>query len=192
MAKKTTTELKNDPVQQPAPPEEDMMSEGQEQAEEIVRLTKAEFETARAHIENLQKEKDEAIAVAQRLQADFDNYRKRNANLKVDSYEEGMRDCVRALLPTLDCFDRALENVQGVDPCFADGIRLVQRMLLDSLGKLGLQEVPADGAFDPELHEAVMKEAAEGRNAGDILSVLQKGYEVKGRILRHSMVKIAE
>lgn len=192
MAKKTTNEPKIDPVQQPAPPEEDVMNKGQEQAEEIVRLTKTEFETARAHIEKLQKERDEAILAAQRLQADFDNYRKRNANLKADSYEEGMRDCIRALLPTLDGFDRALENVQGVDPCFADGIRLVQRMLLDSLGKVGLQEVPADGAFDPELHEAVMKDAAEGKNAGDILAVLQKGYEVKGRIIRHSMVKIAE
>ncbi len=192
MAKKTTTEPKNDPKQQPATPEEDVMSKGQEQAEETVQLTKAEFETACAHIEKLQKEKDEAILVAQRLQADFDNYRKRNANLKADSYEEGMRDCVRVLLPTLDGFDRALENMQGVDPCFADGIKLVQRMLLDSLAKLGLQEVPADGVFDPELHEAVMKESMEGKRAGDILAVLQKGYEIKGRIIRHSMVKIAE
>ncbi len=190
MAKKTTTII--DPAQQPAPTEQETKDAGQGQAEEVIQLTKAEFDTAKAHIENLQKDKEEAIAIAQRLQADFDNYRKRNANLKADSYEEGVRDCIRSMLPVLDNFDRALLNAQGVDPCFADGIKLVQRMLMDTLGKLGLKEVPAEGAFNPELHEAVMKEAAEGKSEGDILDVLLKGYEVKGKILRHSMVKIAE
>lgn len=197
MAKKTTNEPNTDPVEQAAQPAEETQNaqQGQQESaaeEEVIQLTRAEFETVKTHIESLQKERDEAVGLAQRLQADFDNYRKRNATLRADSYEEGTRDCIKALLPTLDSFDRALSSAAGVDPCFAEGVRLVQRMLTDTLGKLGLQEVPAEGAFDPNLHNAVMQEAAEGKATGDILEVLQKGYEINGRVLRHSMVKVAE
>ncbi len=162
------------------------------QGEEFVKLTKTEFDTVKAHIETLQKEKDEAIVLAQRLQADFDNYRKRNATLKADSYQEGMRDCVKALIPSLDNFDLAVQNMENVDPRYLDGVKLVQRTLLDALNKLGLQEIQADGMFDPNLHNAVLQEPAEGRQSGEILEVLQKGFEMNGRILRYSMVKVAE
>ncbi len=162
------------------------------QGEEFVKLTKTEFDTVKAHIETLQKEKDEAIVLAQRLQADFDNYRKRNATLKADSYQEGMRDCVKALIPSLDNFDLAVQNMENVDPRYLDGVKLVQRTLLDALNKLGLQEIQADGMFDPNLHNAVLQEPVEGRQSGEILEVLQKGFEMNGRILRYSMVKVAE
>ncbi len=170
--------------------EETAASESQEV--EYVKLSKAEFDTVKVHIETLSKEKDEAIALAQRLQADFDNYRKRNATLKADSYQEGMRDCAKALIPSLDNFDLAVQNMQNVDPCYLDGVKLVQRTLLDSLNKLGLQEIPAEGLFDPNLHNAVLQEPSEGKQSGEILEVLQKGFEMNGRILRHSMVKVAE
>ncbi|HWR24052.1 MAG TPA: nucleotide exchange factor GrpE [Feifaniaceae bacterium] len=160
--------------------------------EEFVKLSKAEFDTVKTHIEALKNEKDEAVALAQRLQADFDNYRKRNATLKADSYQEGMRDCVKALIPSLDNFDLAVQNMETVDPCYLDGVKLVQRTLLDALNKLGLQEIQADGVFDPNLHNAVLQEPAEGRQSGEILEVFQKGFEMNGRILRHSMVKVAE
>ncbi len=163
-----------------------------ENAEQYVKLSQTEFESVKAHIEALQAEKDEAVLLAQRLQADFDNYRKRNATIKADCYEEGVRACIQTLLPTLDSFDFALESMEGVDPCFVEGVRLVQRMLIDALMKLGFDEVPADGAFDPVLHNAVMQEEAEGREPGEVLEVFQKGYSVKGRILRHSMVKVAK
>lgn len=188
--------------------------------EEVIKLSKADFEKVKAHIESVQKEKDEAltaskkqkkgyekakqriaelesekdeaIAIAQRLHADFDNYRKRNATLRTDSFDEGKRDCIKALLPVLDSFDRAMENAQGVEPGFLEGIGLVQRLLLDTLGKQGLEEIPAAGLFDPKLHDAVMQEAVNGKESGEILEVLQKGYCVRDRILRHSMVKVAE
>ena len=69
---------------------------------------------------------------------------------------------------------------------------LVQRQLMDTLGKLGLSEIDATGAFDPNFHEAVMQEKAEGRQSGEILAVFQKGYRVGDKIVRHSMVKVAE
>ncbi len=162
------------------------------QGEEFIKLSQAEFDTVKAHIEALKKEKDEAIALAQRLQADFDNYRKRNATLKADSYQEGMRDCVKALIPSLDNLDLAVLNMETVDPCYLDGVKLVQRTLIDALAKLGLQEIAAEGVFDPNLHNAVLQEPAEGKESGEILEVFQKGFEMNGRILRHSMVKVAE
>ena len=161
-------------------------------AEEKVQLTQEEFEKVKAHIEALQKEKEELVSAAQRLQADFDNYRKRNSSLRTDSLDEGARDCMRALLPTLDNFDRALSNADGVDASFVSGMALVQKNLLETLQKLGLQEIDATGAFDANLHNAVMQEAVEGKASGEILEVLQKGYEAKGKILRYSMVRVAE
>ncbi|HOF95189.1 MAG TPA: nucleotide exchange factor GrpE [Clostridia bacterium] len=190
MAKKTTNETILNSTDQP---QGGAVNEAAvETAEQGIKLTQTEFESVKAHIEALQKEKEEAVSLAQRLQADFDNYRKRNASLKTDCYEEGVRDCIETLLPTLDSFDFALESMTDLEPCFVDGVRLVKRMLIDALAKLGFEEVPADGAFDPVLHNAVMQEEAEGKNPGEVLEVLQKGYRVKGRILRHSMVKVAK
>ncbi|MDL2217051.1 nucleotide exchange factor GrpE [Christensenellaceae bacterium OttesenSCG-928-M15] len=164
----------------------------QAQAADAVQLTKEEFEKVKAHIETLQKEKDEAVNMAQRLQAEFDNYRKRNSALRTDSLDEGKCDCIKAILPTLDNFDRALLNTEGVDQAFVDGVSLIYKNLLETLEKMGLKEVDAAGEFDANLHNAVMREAVEGKKSGDILEVFQKGYEVNGKILRYSMVKVAE
>ncbi len=199
MARKTANEnapmqeetIVNDQGAEQAQTPEETAANGTQEAE-YVKLSKTEFDTVKAHIETLKKEKDEAITLAQRLQADFDNYRKRNATLKADSYQEGMRDCVKALIPSLDNFDLAVQNMETVDPCYLDGVKMVQRTLLDALNKLGLQEIPAEGIFDPNLHNAVLQEAAEGKQSGEILEVFQRGFEMNGRILRHSMVKVAE
>ena len=157
-----------------------------------ITLSKAEFDEVHSHIEKLQSEKDETVAFCQRLQADFDNYRKRNATLHLDSVNEGERNVIKALLPVLDNFDRAMDNSESIDPAWMEGIKLVERQLTDTLTKLGLSEIEADGKFDPELHEAVMQQESEGSESGAILQVLQKGYKVKDRIIRHSMVSVAK
>ena len=72
-------------------------------------LTAEEFKTVQEHIQTLQKQKDETVALLQRNQADFDNFRRRNASVRADSLEEGKRECIKALLPALDNFDRALQ-----------------------------------------------------------------------------------
>ena len=159
---------------------------------ENVTLTRDEFIEVKNRIDALQKDKDETIAMAQRLQADFDNYRKRNATIRADSLDEGVRGLVKELLPVLDNFDRALENSENVDPGWVDGVKLVHKQLLDILQKNGLEEIPAEGAFNADLHNAVMQEEAEGTESGTILAVFQKGYKVKDRIIRHSMVKVAK
>ena len=155
-------------------------------------LTAEDFKTVQEHIQTLQKQKDETVALLQRNQADFDNFRRRNASVRADSLEEGKRECIKALLPALDNFDRALQAEGAGDESWREGVRLVHRQLMDSLQKLGLSEIEAEGKFDPNVHEAVMQEKAEGRESGDILAVLQKGYRVGEKIVRHSMVKVAE
>ncbi len=163
-----------------------------EQLPETVTLTRDEFKEVKAHIDKLTKEKDDTVALAQRLQADFDNYRRRNASIHSDSMDEGVRTVVKELLPVLDNLDRALLNAEGVDKGFVDGIALLQRQLIDQLAKHGLCEIDASGSFDPEMHEAVLQEEKEGAKSGEIIDVLQKGYKVKDRIIRHSMVKVAK
>ena len=155
-------------------------------------LTAEEMKVAREQIEKLQKEKEETVTLLQRNQADFDNYRRRNASVRADSIEEGKRECIKALLPVLDNFDRAMDNASEADAAWCEGVKLVHRQLLDTLQKLGMSEIEADGKFDPNVHEAVMQEAADGKESGDILAVFQKGYRVGDRIIRHSMVKVAQ
>lgn len=155
-------------------------------------LTAEEFKAAQEHIATLQKQKDETVALLQRNQADFDNFRRRNASVRSESLEEGKRDCIKELLPVLDNFDRAMENDAVCDEAWREGVRLVHRQLLDTLHKLGMSEVETDGKFDPNLHNAVMQEKVEGKESGDIIAVFQKGYRVGDKIVRYSMVKVAE
>ena len=191
MAKKKE-QAKNEPAQQNCEAEVNAEVKSEETVPENVTLTKAEFDQVKAHIDGLQKEKDETVQMAQRLQADFDNYRKRNASLRLESLDEGAREIIKDILPVLDNFDRAMENTANVDPGYVEGIRLVHKQLLGILEKNGLEEIPADGMFDADLHNAVMQEEAEDKESGMITAVFQKGYKVKNRIIRHSMVKVAK
>lgn len=180
-----TTETNGDAAAQCAEPE------GEAEKMEYT-LTAEEFEAAKEHIAKLQKERDETVSLLQRNQADFDNFRRRNSSIRTDSYEEGKRDCIKALLPVLDNFDRALANEEAPDDSWREGIRLACRQFYELLQKQGLEEVDVSGKFDPNLHEAVMRGTGEGSESGDILAVLQKGYRVGDKIIRHSMVKVAE
>ena len=178
------------PQQETLPQEEKPGEEGS--LPEVIQLKREEFLEVKNHIAGLEKERDEMKALAQRVQADFDNFRRRNATVMTDCREEGLRSCIKELLPVLDNFDRAMESAKGVQNDWLEGVRLVQRQLMETLGKCGLKEIPAEGMFDPNLHEAVMQDAAEGAESGAILAVFQKGYQVNDRIIRHSMVKVAQ
>ena len=178
------------PQQETLPQEEKPGEEGS--LPEVIQLKREEFLEVKNHIAGLEKERDEMKALAQRVQADFDNFRRRNATVMTDCREEGLRSCIKELLPVLDNFDRAMESAKGVQNDWLEGVRLVQRQLMETLGKCGLKEIPAEGMFDPNLHEAVMQEAAEGAESGAILAVFQMGYQVNDRIIRHSMVKVAQ
>jgi molecular chaperone GrpE len=137
----------------------------------------------------LENEKEEYKNALIRERADFENYKKRNAALAGDSYKNGVADTATALLPVLDNFERALAAACA-DKAFSDGMAMILRQLRDALCALGLEEIEADGKFDPNLHNAVMQAEEEGYESNDIVETLQKGYRMKDRILRHAMVKV--
>lgn len=165
-------------------------NQAEQAVSEMIQLTADEFNQVKAHIEELQIAHDAAVAANQRSQADFANFKRRNATIAADSFLEGKIGVISRLLPVLDDFDRALECACA-DAAYSDGIKLVQRRLFDELTKLGLKEIPTDGKFDPNFHEAVMQEPSD-MERGSILLVLRKGYTVDNRIIRHSMVKVAQ
>jgi molecular chaperone GrpE len=157
---------------------------------EAMTLTAEEVKALKEKLDKLEDDRADAIRQAQRLQAEFENYRKRNATISSDSRDDGVRETVKNLLPVLDNFERALENAPD-DP-FAAGIRNIARQFADALKKCGAEEIEASGEFDPKLHDAVMKDNIEGVESGHITAVLQKGYRVKGKIVRYAMVKVNE
>ena len=161
-------------------------------ASEELQKAQEELKKAQEELDKKQKELDDTIRLLQRNQADFENFRRRNNSVRAESYENGKRDAVAELLPSLDDFDRIILNADKADEAWVEGVKLVYRKLTDELRKLGLTEIEADGKFDPNLHNAVLSEAAEGVDSETILAVLQKGYRMGDKILRHSMVKVSE
>ncbi len=127
-----------------------------------------------------------------RLQAEFENARKRAAKEQQDFREYALADTIKALLPILDSFERALQASPAERSEFRSGVELIYKQLLDALQKLGLRPIPAKGEpFDPHLHQAI--EMVETTDAKDheVLEELQRGYKLKDRLLRPSMVKVA-
>jgi len=143
-------------------------------------------------LQKLKVERDTLIDRLARLQAEFENARKRTAREQQDFRDYALTDAIRALLPTLDSFERALQTGAAEKSEFRSGVELIYKQLQDALLKLGLRAVPATGEpFDPHLHEAI--EMVDTADAADhqILEELQRGYKLKDRLLRPAMVRVA-
>jgi len=142
---------------------------------------------AQANVE-LVRERDEYLEALQRLQAEFDNYRKRVERQQRDVVENAATGLVKKLLPVLDTADLALAHGGGEDT------KQVAGALFDVLAKEGLERILPEGqAFDPEVHDGVAHEAIEGDDAPahpEVSEVLRAGYRWKGRVLRPAMVKV--
>lgn len=137
------------------------------------------------------KERDEFKDSFMRTQADFQNFKRRNQTARSDGYEDGVRETIAAILPAIDNMERALDaaDKQGISDGLTDGVKMTLNTMLESLKRFGLEEIPALGEdFDPDLHNAVMREA--GDTPGKVLEVFQKGYKAKDKIIRYSMVKV--
>jgi molecular chaperone GrpE len=138
-----------------------------------------------SELEVVTAQRDEYLDHLRRVQAEFENYRKRVARQQSDAVEQAAGRLAEALLPVLDACDGAVRHgAEEVQPVYA--------ALLGTLEKEGLERVdPGGEAFDPTLHEAVMHEPADGDEAGPIVSdVLRPGYTWKSRVLRPAMVKV--
>jgi len=142
----------------------------------------------------LAEQRDEYLSLAQRTQADFENYRKRVARDAAAAETRGISRLARELLPALDNLDRALAAAaQGTDEQLIEGLRLVQRELGAALARVGIEPFGAAGeVFDPERHEAVAQQPREGVAAGEVTEVFQAGYRLNGSsVLRPARVMVA-
>lgn len=133
---------------------------------------------------------DEATERYQRLLADFENFKKRNAATAVRMYNEGVEDVLIAVLPTLDYLDMAIAAQK--DESQRKGIELVKKTLSDTLSKYDVTQIQALGEeFDPNIHEAVMNRD-DPENAGKVVEVMKSGYRRNDKILRHPMVVVGQ
>lgn len=130
-----------------------------------------------------------------RLQAEFDNYRKRTLKEKMDLVAFGCEDVIKALLPVLDDTDRALDAMTKTEDIESvrTGIELVSKKLRDTLTAKGLCEIDAVGCeLDTDLHDAVAKIPADKKHRGKVVDVVQKGYKLKDKVVRHAKCVVGE
>lgn len=137
-----------------------------------------------------QAQAEEYLNLAQRVQADFDNYRRRTKATRAEAYEDGAREFIKQLLPVVDNLERAVAQ-ESSDESLLTGVRLVYKQLMDALEKRGVSAIDRAGEkFDPSLENAVMQGTAEEGEPGTVCAVLQKGYQMGDFVLRHAMVKV--
>ena len=145
-----------------------------------------------AEIQKLRVERDTAVDRLARMQAEFDNARKRAAKEQQDFRDFAMVDTIKTVLPVVDSFERALQaKSEGAD--FRTGIELIYKQLQDVLAKLGVQPIPAKGQqFDPRVHEAIEMVETSDADDHEVLDEWQRGYKYKDRLLRPAMVRVAK
>ena len=146
-----------------------------------------------ADLSQLSSERDELVDTLRRVQADFENYRKRMLRQQTEQVERASERLLEDLLPVLDSFDSALASLHGVESDDArrvrDGVLGIQSQFAGVLEKAGLERIEADGAvFDPNEHEAVLQD--EGDAEPHVAETLRTGYRLKGRVLRPAMVRV--
>ncbi len=151
-------------------------------------------ESKNDELAKLQAKYDELNNQYIRLAADFDNYRKRQEQERESLYKLGTENTLKKLLEVLDNFERgekALENVEDCAKC-KESFSLVHKQVVDSLTKLGLETIDAEGqTFDPNFHEAVMQTPTSEHPEHTIITELQKGYKLGDKVLRPSLVNVA-
>lgn len=143
-------------------------------------------------MEALKQEKEELQDRLLRLQAEFDNFKKRSQKEKEVDRKYKAQDLVNELLPAIDNFERALQvEVTDATSSLIDGITMVYQQLKDALKSQGVEEIEAEGnVFDPNLHHAVMQVEEEEIESNTVVEELQKGYILNDRVIRPAMVKV--
>ena len=134
---------------------------------------------------------EEYLAMAQRVQADFDNFRRRNESVRADAFGEGQRSVAAVFLPVLDNLERALAVQTAEGDALRTGVEMTLKQMNEVYEKLGVTPIDRLGEpFDPNLENAVMQGAPEDGEPGTVCAVLQKGYMMGKTVIRHAMVKV--
>ena len=160
-------------------------------------IVEEDISNLKQELQKTQEERDQYLSMAQRLQAEFDNFRKRNRAAVSQAYEESALETVEKFLPVLDNLERALEsskdNESAQVQAICKGVEMVVKQFTDILAKMGIEEIDALGQpFDPMYHDAVMQVEAENEEQKNtVVEVLLKGYKTENKVIRYSMVKVA-
>jgi molecular chaperone GrpE len=142
-------------------------------------------------VDKLRAERDVLLDRLARMQAEFDNARKRAQREQQDYRDYALSDAIKALIPVLDSFDRALQSSPKKSE-FHLGIELIHKQLQDALAKIGVQPLSAKGQqFDPRFHEAIEMVDTQEAKDNEVIDELQRGYKLKDRLLRPAMVRVA-
>jgi len=153
-----------------------------------------------AEIDALKKKLEESESRASeykdgwmRSQAEFQNYRKRIERDNEMMYSSMKGDIIRKVLPALDDLERALQNRPSDSGAWVSGIELIQKKLVSILEIEGVKKIEAQGvAFDPNFHEAISHESADGFESGHVIAVVQNGYMLGERVIRPALVRVAQ
>ncbi|MBO5995607.1 MAG: nucleotide exchange factor GrpE [Firmicutes bacterium] len=176
--------------------EEEIQSEETEVQEEEAAKEPEQAEEEKAEPEEpdpKDKKIEELNAKYMRLMADFQNQKKRFDKEKADIYQYANEKIVKNLLEVLDNFERALDATKDADPVLHEGMELIFKQLVTALENAGVAEIKALGEeFDPNFHNAVMMEETDEYESNKVSGVMQKGYTLNSRVIRPSMVKVAQ
>ncbi len=190
--KRTAAEAAEDALKEAL--EGSMHEAAEEMKEETLPENPAEAEdhSLERQLEEANAKTAEYLAMAQRVQADFENYRKRNESIRADAFADGRKDVAAVMLPVLDNLERAVEAAAGCpDEALKNGVELVLRQMTEAYQKLGVTPIDRKGEkFDPNLENAVLQGTEDEGEPGTVCQVLQKGYRMGEKVLRHAMVKV--
>ncbi len=143
-------------------------------------------------LDALRAERDEYLALAQRKQAEFENFRKRMTRENAAAVDRGVSKLAGELLGALDPLELALRAAEAEGGALYDGVRIVQQELLGALGRVGIQAFDPKGEpFDPNEHEAMVQQPVEGAESGTVVETYQQGYRANGTVLRPARVVVA-
>ena len=187
MSKKKNTPVETEKEKEAAPATETPVEQTEETAPEA-----EQKDPAKQALDEANAKANEYLALAQRVQADFENYRRRNESIRTDAYADGRKDTAALMLPVLDNLERAVAAAaESPDEALKNGVEMVLKQMTDAYAKLDVKPIDRLGEkFDPNLENAIMQGTEEDGEPGTVCQVLQKGYLIGDKVLRHAMVKV--
>ncbi|ADQ04887.1 GrpE protein [Caldicellulosiruptor owensensis OL] len=200
-SEETNSEGKNENMQHSQEPQEDAAKTlendrlNKNSEDEVESQQEDPVETLKKQLEEKEREVEEYKSLCQRIAADFDNYKKRIAKDKENMYYEVVADVVGKLLPIVDNFERAIDSAKSskdTNDELLKGLEMIKKQIDDIFSKLGVEPIEAlNKEFDPYLHNAIMHVEDERYGKNIVIEEFQKGYKIKDRVIRYSLVKVA-
>ena len=175
-------------AQAEAAPEAEAEKKGKKKKEKGITFTREQVEQMELAVKQLDTVKDQFV----RLTAEYDNYRKRTTKEKDTIYQDAKADTIKAFLAVYDNLERAAQSEGGEDSPHKKGLEMIFAQYKDILKSLGVEEIEAKGAaFDPEMHNAVMHIDDETLGENVVAQVFQAGFKMGDKVIRHSIVQVA-